>query len=334
MYRRPLDDQETPADHWKNRTVQRVKSVPGFADLRKGESGSAKRNRLRNVAMRFVMVMLFFAGVAGVAWLAWDYSSPGGDHPPKSVEVKFESDGTLDKAWMVTKVDFGVSQPLVRIKELLEEEPQVREVIVTRAADESISVKLSERTPVARLQARLPDGTVETRLVASDGVLFRGVNVGQMTFANLPLLEGVKTKTGGVPERVYIEGFKPVADFLTLARERHVTLYRDWVRVSLRDYPGRPDAPGALIRVKPRLNTQAPDSAAIVEILFSPTRERYAVELSNLDFSMRQGVAMKLREADRSRFPAYVLDMSIWNMSNPGRPSHEPRLIPVPLRQP
>lgn len=332
MHRRSLDDQETPADHWKNRTVQKVNAVPGLTELRRGEAGSAKRGRLRNVALRFALMGGFFCAVIGVAWLAWDYTTPGGDHPVKVPEVKFESDGFLDKAWLSSKVDLSVSQPLARIKESLEAEPQVREVIVTRAPDESIAIKVAERTPVARLLVRLPDGSTEARLVGTDGVLFRGINVGHMTFANLPLLEGAKPRTGGAHDHVYIEGFEPVAGFLTLARERHVSLYREWLRISLRDYHGRPDAPGALIRVKPRLNTQAPDSAAIVEILFSPTRERYAVELHNLDFNMRQGVALKLREVDRARFPAYILDMSIWNVSNARRPVPEPRLIPVSVR--
>ncbi len=334
MHRRPLDDQETPADHWKNRTVQNVKRVPGFTDLRRGEAGSAKRGRMRNIALRFVLMVLFTASVLGVAWLAWDYSGAGNEHPLKPVTVKFEADGQLNREWLDSKIDFRVSQPLSRIKAALEAEPQVREVTVTRAADESLFIRIAERSPVARLLVRLPDGSTEARLVATDGVIFRGVNVGPMLFANLPLLNGAKPKLGGSPERLRIEGFEPVAGFLTRARERHASLYREWLSVSLRDYPGRPDAPGALIRVKPRLNTQAPDSAAIVEILFSPLSERYAVELNDLDFNLRQWVTSKLRDADRSRYPAFILDMSIWNLSNPRRPHPEPRLIPVPLRQP
>lgn len=333
MSRRISDEQETPADHWKNRTVQNVKRVPGLTELGRGDAGTAKRRRLRSIALRFVLVLMFFCSVAGIGWLAWDYAIAGGaPGSPKVSEVKFETDGTLDKTWMLSQVDFGAMPPLFRIKAKLEEEPQVREVVVKRTGEEAISVKVFERAPVARLYVKLPDGTTEARLVATDGVLFRGLNMGHMTLANLPLLEGARPKPGAVAD--YIEGFEPVAGFLTLARERHPALYREWLRVSLRDYRGRPDAPGALIRVKPRLTTQSPDSAAIVEVLFSPTKERYTVELNDLDFNMRQWVASRLREADRARYPAFVLDMSIWNMSNPRRPYPEPRLIPVPLRQP
>lgn len=327
MQRRSLDEQDTLADHWKNRTVQEVKRVPGIRGLRRTESGSAGNRRLWRVIWGWVAVALFFGFVGVVARLAWSDAVIAEVESPVSVPPKFETDGTLDEAWLRAKVDFSTPPPLFRIKEILKEEPQVREAVVTRKPDGALLVQVSERTPAARIMVRLPDGGTEPRLVSTDGVIFRGVNAGRMLFANLPLIEGARPKPGAIADT--LEGFEPVARFLTLARERHIGLYREWQRISLRDYPGRPDAPGALFRVRPRLNTQSPDAAAVVEIIFSAQEDRFSVELGDLDRSIGRWVLTKLSEADRARYPAYVLDMSIWNMSNPRRPYPEPRLIPA-----
>ena len=62
--------------------------------------------------------------------------------------------------------------------------------------------------------------------------------------------------------------------------------------------------PSAVIFVKPHLSTQSPDSAAIVEIVFSS--QDYAEELDRLaNPAVSEAIRQKLRAVDRTKFPQY-----------------------------
>jgi hypothetical protein len=338
MSRPRQDEPETPADHWKNHLAQKTTRMPTREDFR-GKPGSTAGSRRRwSVVVRNLAVAAFFGAVGVVGWLAWEdvAVSPTSSAPAAVLECK--SDGVITTEWVLARLTKDGKLPAIfDIKRLLEDEPQIREVSVQRRNDGTLAVTIFERRPVARLRVMLPGGNVRDRLVSPEGVIYDGINVGQLTYSNIPVL--VDWKSREEPGRSYnvIDGFAPIAGFLDLAREKYPTVYRDWLTLSLKDYPGRVDAPGAVLRVKPRLSTQAPDSAALIEIVFSPVPADYAEELRLLgERNFSELIRQSLRTVDRVKFPAYRLDLSMENASNPRHRVPEPRLqaVSVSPRQP
>lgn len=339
MIRPRQDEPETPADHWKNHLAQKTTRMPTREDFRRKPGSSAGSRRRWSVVARNLTVAAFFCGVGAVGWIAWEDSAVmpvSGAAAAAALECK--SDGVITTEWVIARLTKDGKFPAIfDIKRLLEDEPQIREVSVQRRNDGTLAVTIAERRPVARLIVVLPNGTTATRLVSAEGVIYEGINVGQLTFANLPVLVGAKAREE--PGRSYsvIDGFEPIAGFLDLAREKYPTVYRDWLTISLKDYHGRVDAPGVVLRVKPRLSTQAPDSAALVEIVFSPMPADYVEELRILgERNFSESIRQALRTVDRVKFPAYRLDLSMENASNPRNRVPEPRIIPVSVvpRQP
>lgn len=338
MNRRNKPAPEIPG-YWKDALRQQTKARPGMpASAPSTTAPSAgKRHRRRNVLARYAVVGVFFVVVGLILFFAFEgqFFDPnvasGGSAGPYTLDYK--SDGVIPETWIRRyideKSDGSRMPPIFDIKRRLEAVSQVREVSVRRVSADRVSVVVLERRPVARLYGVLPDGSEVNRLVSDEGVIYESVSMGgdnSMLLRNLPALTDSKPEKRGALD--VVEGFKPVAEFLDLARERYPAFYRDWQSVSLASYPGRPDAPGALLRVKPRLNAQVADAATLREILFSPIE--YAAELENL--GKHGGMAAiyeQLRTVDRAKYPAYRLDLSMMNASNPRRSYPEPRLIPI-----
>lgn len=325
------DNSETPADHWKNRIEQRTTRLPASGNLMGKPGSAAGVRRRRGARLRLLLLCVFFAGVAFVGWLAWRDLEVSVAADVALPSIDFKSDGMITKEWVVALLGkSGKFPPVHEIKSRLEAVPQVKHTEVRRLPDGMLMIRISERRPVMRMVARLSDGRMAPRLISTEGVIYEGINVGQLTFANLPVLDGLhpRSRLRSEPNYDVIEGFETVANFLDLAREKYPAIYRDWLKVSLRDYPGRPDAPGALLRVKPRLNVQSPDSAAIVELVFSPAN--YARELNGLALpAMTENIRQALRAADRTKFPAFRLDLSLTNWTDPRKPIPELHLQPV-----
>ncbi len=336
MLNQNRDSADTPADHWKNRLEQRTKRLPSSSDFT-AKPGTAGSRRLWGARLRLALLASFFAGVMAIAAFAWrDLASEAARPVVAQERIAFKSDGVLSERWVrETLASEDGMPPVFDIKRRLESVAQVRSAEVRRMPDGTLEIRLYERRPVMRTVVRLPDGTTAPRLIAADGVIFDGINIGQLTFANLPVLDGLRHPPRAEANFDVIDGFSRVADFLDMAREKYPAIYRDWLKVSLRDYPGRPDAPGALFRVKPRLMAHSPDSAAIVEIVFSPTN--FARELEGLARpEMAETIRQYMRAVDRSKFPAYRLDLSLVNWTDPRNPVPQLHLIPVsvPARQP
>lgn len=340
MIRPRQDEPETPADHWKNHLAQKTSRMPTRDDFRRKPGSTAGSRRRWSVVVRNLAVVAFFCTVGAVGWLAWEDGAIAPVATATETVLECKSDGVITKEWVVAELTKGGKLPLPAIfdiKHLLEAVPQIREVSVQRRNDGTLAVTIAERRAVARLSVILPSGVTTTRLVSAEGVIYDGINVGQLTFANLPVLVGAKAREEPGRDYSVIDGFEPIAGFLDLAREKYPIVYRDWLTVSLKDYHGRVDAPGAALRVKPRLSTQAPDSAALVEIVFSPMPADYTEELRVLaERNFAESIRQALRSVDRVKFPAYRLDLSMVNDSNPRHRVPEPRIIPVSVapRQP
>lgn len=330
----PRNDPETPPDHWKLNVVQKTSRIPTRADLKSsspGTGGDAAKRRRLSVILRYLIILLFFAGVAAVCYFAWqDSSTPhlASENTEESAPgkaIEYINDGSIPKQWVLELLGSPLP-PILDVKRKLDEVPQIKKVEVRRLAGGVYEVKIAEREPVARIRIRGADGNPTVNLVSTDGVIYDPINIGTLTVQNLPMLEDSSPRRSG--NRIVIDGFEPVADFIRLARVEHKNLYREWLSVSLKDFDGRPTAPGAVFRVKPRLNSQAADSAAIVEIVFSPVD--YAMELRQFALpEMQEAIRQSLRTADRAKNPAYRLDLSMMNSSNPSFPYMQPRLQAV-----
>lgn len=328
------DEPDTPADHWKYHLIQKPTRIPTRADFSGEKRVTAGARRRWATILRNTGIVIFFAGVCSLGWLALHEGASAPDATSSTAALDFKSDGDITTDWVRDLfADESKMPPIFDIKRRLEAIPQVRHAEVRRDTDGTVVIRVQERRPVARIVVKPPGRGPVTRLVSSEGIIYDGVNVGQLTFANLPVLRDVSVRSEVARGYNVIEDFVPVAEFLDYAREKYPSIYRDWLVVSLKNYSGQADAPDALIQVQPRLNSQSPDSAALVEILFSPSG--YKSELEHLDNrNARENLRQKLAAADKTRFPAFRLDLSIINSSDPARPYEELRLIPVAPRQP
>lgn len=330
----PRNDPETPPDHWKINVVQKTSRLSTRAsDLNPsaGPGGAAKRRRL-SVVLRTAVILGFFAVVGALGWLAWeDSSKPRVQNAETAVEntpgksIEFINDGVITKQWVVDLLGTPLP-PILDAQRKLEAVPQIKKVELRRISGGAYEVRISEREPVARIWIRTPDGKVTVSLVSTDGVVYEPVNIGAMTVQNLPLIENSKPRRAG--NFIVIDGFASVANFIRTARTRHPALYREWLGVSLADFDGRPAAPGSVFRVKPRLTTRNGEGAEIVEIVFSPVDyEEELRQLARPEF--QEGLRQSLLTADRAKYPAYRLDLSMVNASNPSFPVMQPRLQAV-----
>jgi cell division protein FtsQ len=138
---------------------------------------------------------------------------------------------------------------------------------LTRNFPATLTVSLSEQSPVARVKAQV--GTDEPRalLVARDGTVFDGVGFDGAMVTTLPWLDGVKLARRG-PAFAPIAGMEAVADLLAKAKLEAEHLYRTWQVVSL----ARLDADGE-IEVR---------AQGVEKIIFG-THEDFFRQLARLD---------------------------------------------------
>jgi len=109
---------------------------------------------------------------------------------------------------------------------------QVQTAVLTKVFPATLRVRLTERTPMARLMAQEAGGDPRMFLVARDGVVFTGVGYPDNLVATLPWLETARLTREG-------SGFEPIAGMAALAELLGKTkleaehLYADWRVVSL-----------------------------------------------------------------------------------------------------
>jgi cell division protein FtsQ len=152
--------------------------------------------------------------------------------PPELV-----TDGVLNQDWLVRTLALPKRSTLMgldleRLRSRLLADGQVAEATLVRRFPSTLSVHLSERTPVARLRAQAGDGTPKDYLVARDGVVYPGFGYSADLVASLPWLDGVRLErqgSGFAP----IAGMQAAASLLSTARLDDEPLYLTWRVVSL-----------------------------------------------------------------------------------------------------
>lgn len=192
---------------------------------------------------------LKLAGAAVVAgWVGWGAVMVAGalqrnpDTLPsvaKSVPVRtpeLKTDGVLTVAWLERTLSLRKNVSLLeldlgKLRQRLLAEPQVLTAALTCQFPDRLLVRITERTPVARVMAQRGEEQVPL-LVARDGALFAGEGHAPENIAALPWLDGIKLVPRG-------EGFAPlagmpvVADLLSRAQFEAPHLYETWRVVSL-----------------------------------------------------------------------------------------------------
>ncbi len=152
-------------------------------------------------------------------------------------ECKLTTDGVLDRAWLVQTLALPKGVTLMELdlgalQARLLAHRQVRTAVLAKVFPSTLTVTLTERVPVARVQARLGQEAPQAYLVARDGVAFPGSGYTAEECATLPWLDGLRlVRTGDT--FAPIEGMDWVAELLSKAKYEAEHLYRTFQVVSL-----------------------------------------------------------------------------------------------------
>ncbi|HYP16240.1 MAG TPA: FtsQ-type POTRA domain-containing protein, partial [Opitutus sp.] len=152
-------------------------------------------------------------------------------------EVELITDGVLDHEWLVRTLALPrnvslMELDLYRLQARLTAFTQVRSATLTRNFPSTLTVSLSEHSPVARVMAQVGATAPQAFLVAREGVVFEGLGFDPEMIATLPWLSGVKL-TRRDDAFLPIVGMETVADLLAKAKLEAEHLYRTWQVVSL-----------------------------------------------------------------------------------------------------
>ncbi len=191
--------------------------------------------------MAALRVMLVFAVLGAVGWGAWIVSlSLRRNVDVAKVAVmkapELRTDGVLDEKWLAQTLVLPPKTSLVeldleKLRTRILADDQVMSAELTRSFPDRLIVKISERSPVARVMTQW-QGQFQQLLVARDGVLYFGSNYHPDVLNTLPWLDGVSIAPEGAKLRP-IAGMVEVAELLAKARLEAEHLYLQWQVVSL-----------------------------------------------------------------------------------------------------
>lgn len=204
------------------------------------------RGGRRRVMQRSLKTTITAVTVVLLLGLVWAVAAalqehPGG--PSRTVsstpvkEIAVATDGVLDQAWITRTLALPRAASLMeldleQLRVRLLASGQVRSATVTRHFPSTLSVSLTERTPVVRVMAQLADGATRELLVARDGTVYEGAGYDQEMVNSLVWLDGVKlvrTRDRFLP----VTGMEPAAELLAKARNEAPHLYATWKVISL-----------------------------------------------------------------------------------------------------
>jgi cell division septal protein FtsQ len=211
-------------------------------------SGEGRR-RVAMGAMRAVMGS-FAIGLVG--WGAWEIAAvlrdgtdamSGAAKADRIRSLVLVTDGVLDsdKKWLAKTLAIPPEATLVGVDlnvlhSRLMANAQVASAAIERDFPDKLTVRISERSPVARMMAQAGSQAPVMLLVSRDGVAFAGTGFDPAMVATLPWIDGVglaRSGTGFAP----IDGMKAVSDLLSTAKLEAEDLYRTWQVISLSRLP-------------------------------------------------------------------------------------------------
>jgi len=186
------------------------------------------------------------AAVAGVAWGVWMVAAvvqgnpaalPASGKPAPIRATQLSTDGVLDQAWLARTLALPKGATLMgldleRLRGRLLVDGQVRSAELDKKFPDVLAVRISERSPVARLMAQFGNDQPRAFLVSRDGVSFAGSGFDPAMVATLPWIDGVRPVRRGDGLEP-IAGMEGVSDLLATAKLEAGHLYRTWRKVSL-----------------------------------------------------------------------------------------------------
>lgn len=279
------------------------------------------RRRYVAAALKTAGVAAFIAMLlAGGGWLAKTWSdnpallSAMSGQPPVRTLV-LETNGRLNQEWVRATLALPdkitlMEVDLAGLRARLLRNPQVSEAAVTKLHPAALSIRLTERSPVARVAG--PGG--EVLLVARDGVAFPGACFSAEDVAALPLLTGVEPDAqGGAP--AVVAGMDTVADLLSRARDLAPHLRERWTGLDL----SRLESDG-LVEVR---------SVDIPRIIFSKSLD-FSDQLARLD-QVHDKSSGPLRMVDLGLGPRVIAEPAVPEpAAKPGaRPAVSPAARPA-----
>jgi cell division protein FtsQ len=201
--------------------------------------------------------------------------------PTKGVPIRdfaVRTDGVLDKAWVqrtlaLAKTASLMELDLVDLKRRLEESGQVSKAVIERRFPDVLVVTLQERTPVARVMARIGEASPVSFMVSRDGTVYSGFGYDTGMSEALPFIDGVKLVRDGFGFS-RIEGMDAVADLLGTAQVSAPALYRSFKVVSLARF--------ALDR------TLTVKSTEVEVITFGSSQDSFYRQLARLDYILEE----------------------------------------------
>jgi hypothetical protein len=219
-------------------------------------------------------------------------------------EILFYTDGVLNEGWLEDTIGLPVGTPIMdtdifALKGKLEESQQVKTASVERVFPNALRIDITERKPVMRLLTVGSDGKRHLRLVARDGVVYRGEGYSVAALKQLPYLQPYQQADGSY---LPLRGLEPVVELLDLVRNSQPKLFDTWKVVSLQYYNGREGLPGQVIQVRSKI---------VPKIVFSVSKDAalqldrliYILDyfekngnpsLKSIDLSLRDAAAVRL----------------------------------------
>jgi cell division protein FtsQ len=184
--------------------------------------------------------------VGAACWGGWEVSDALRQNPSsmpdaaKSDRVRnlvLVTDGVLDRNWLAQTLALpadatlmGLDLEQLRLKVM--GDAQVASSSVNRNFPDTLTVRISERSPVARVMAQTGGDEPKMLLVSRDGVAFEGTGFDPSMVASLPWVDGVRMVRLGASFEP-IEGMPAVAALLASAKLEAENLYNTWQVISL-----------------------------------------------------------------------------------------------------
>jgi len=247
-------------------------------------------------------------------------------------EIAVATDGVLDQAWITRTLALPRSASLMeldleQLRDRLLASGQVRSATVTRRFPSTLSVTLTERTPVVRVMALLADGATRELLVSRDGVIYQGAGYDQEMVNSLVWLDGVKLVR--IRDRFQpVAGMEPAAELLAKARNEAPHLYATWKVISL----ARLESDGELLV-----------SSTVAEKITFNAAVDYFRQLALLDVLIDTGQPLKeinlaigrASDMDRNADGSYQVPVTLAPPPDPSATKPAPTAIaPAPASEP
>jgi cell division protein FtsQ len=200
----------------------------------------------RRLVMGAIRAAMGAVAVGAVAWGAFEMADvlrenaaamPDTAKSDRVRSLVLVTDGVLDKNWLARTLAIPgdatlMGLDLIKLRSKILGDAQVSFATVDRNFPDTLTVRISERSPVARLMAKSGADPARMLLVARDGVAFAGTGFDAAMVASLPWLDGVRLVRRGAAIAP-IGGMAAVADLLASAKLEAESLYRTWQVVSL-----------------------------------------------------------------------------------------------------